>query len=197
MDAGTSRRIVVGLAAIGLLFVIAAGGLLATTAVTGEATTSVSVATSDAGDRAPEPDELVVHVASTGDSSEAIGERVADGLRERGTDVTVAADLDDEYDRPVLVVNVDRSEFDGGVVTRTATVGVTYYYSTEGATDGWQRYRDDGSVSLVGPGAIVIGEIDHRDRTRGLTTAGRYRASVHGAVADVVLDNYRGALDDP
>lgn len=192
------RRLVIGtLALVALLLVATIGGLLALTAVTSESSTQTTVATSVAGERLAEPDELVVHVATSDETSEALGDRVVEGLQTRGKSVTVVEELDDDYDQPVLIIAADHARFDRGLTTRTATIDVAFYYSTEGDVEQWQQYRAGEPLILEGPSGIVTGEITHQDRTRGLTTTERHRASVYDAIATEVLDNYRGALDQP
>lgn len=192
------RHLVVGvIVLVALLLVATIGGLLALTAATGESSTQTVVATSVAGERLAEPDELVVHVATSDRTSEALGNHVVEGLQTRGKSVTVVDELDNGYDQPVLVIAVDRVHFDRGLASQTATIDVAFYYSTEDDVEQWQQYRAGEPLVLEGPGGVVTGEITHRDRTRGLTTTARYRASVHDAITAEILDNYRGALDQP
>lgn len=192
------RHLVAGaIVLVVLLFVATIGGLLALTAVTGESSTQTVVATSVAGERLAEPNELVVHVATSDRTSEALGDRVVKSLQTRGKRVTVVDELDDGYEQPVLIIAADRAHFDRGLTTRTATIDVAFYYSTKGNVEQWQRYRAGEPLVLEGPSGFVTGEITHQDRTRGLTTTARYRASVHDAVAAEILDTYRGALDQP
>ena len=195
---GRQRRLVVGvIVLVTLLLVATFGGLLALTAATGESSTQTVAATSWAGERLTEPDELVVHVATSDLTSEALGDGVVEGLQTRGKSVTVVDELDDGFDQPVLIIAVDRAHFDRGLTTRTATIDVAFYYSTEGNVEQWQKYRAGEPLVLEGPSGVVTGEVTHQDRTRGLTTTARYRASVHDAIVAEILDNYRGALDQP
>lgn len=190
------RQILLVLVAIlGVLLVISIGGLLALTTTTGESSTQTSIGTSEVGDRLPAPDELVIHIASSGAGSEPIGTGVSEELDARGKRVTVVDDLDGPYDEPLLIVSVEQAVFDRSVTTRTASIEVTFYYSTTGSTAQWRQYRAGESIEQDGPGAIVIGEIQHQDRTRGFTTTARYRSGVYEAVISEIIDNYRGALD--
>lgn len=194
MNRRTSRLLLAGVVVVFLVIAIAIGGLLAFTTITSESSTQVSATTSEAGEQAPEPDELILYVATDGEASEAIGDGVADRFEARGKGVIVAEKLEGDYDVPVVIVAVDSADFDRWGTTREATVEVAFYYSTAGTTEQWNQYRAGDSPGLSGPGAFVVGEIYHQERSRGLTTTDRYRAGVYGTVAEEILENYRGAL---
>ncbi|MFW5965021.1 MAG: hypothetical protein ACOCQM_09140, partial [Natronomonas sp.] len=136
------------------------------------------------------------HVATESDGSTAVGERVRAGFESRGKEVRTVDTLDENYDDPLVVLAVDESTF-GGLWRRTADSEVVVYYSTAGLSEPWRQYRAGDGVSTDRPGALVVGEITHRDRTRGLVSGTAYRSGIYDALAELVFENYRGTLEGP
>ena len=125
--------------------------------------------------------------------SEAVGTGVERSLTDEGYTVTVDENMADDYDSPVLVVEVTDETFETGVVRHRADVSVLSYYSTTGNTTQYERFKETRSTVHREPGAVAVGEYRLRDTTNGVVRG--YRRQIAETLAEEVVSSFRGAVN--
>lgn len=185
-----SRKLLAVAAVVAALVVLAfLSGFAATESETELDTTVVTSQSGEVG----EPDEDLVLIVRRGSLlSERFGSDIEEALTDEGYLLTVEDTTEEEYDSPVLVVEVTDSAVGVGFARHEAEARVLSYYSTTGNATGYESFKETGSTVQRETGAIVTGEYRLRDTTRGFVTNRGYRGRLTETLVREVVSRFRG-----
>ncbi|MDZ7689406.1 MAG: hypothetical protein U5J64_11985 [Halobacteriales archaeon] len=193
MELPETKWIIVGVAALLIVAAFVTGFFVAASQTSLEAT----VVTSQSGEAPLPGDEIVlVGVGEESRLSESVAAGVERGLTEEGYTVTMDEEMADDYDSPVLLVEVTDETVDRGPTRHTADVSVMSYYSTTGNTTGYEEFKETRSTVHREDGAVVVGEYRLRDTTDGFVTSRGYTRRIADDIAEEVVSSFRGATED-
>lgn len=179
--------VVAALILVGLL-AFAAGFVVTESGTTVEST----VVTAQTGNVTAPGDSLVLVVRGDSAFADRVEERLETRLSEDGYAVAVARGIEG-HEGQLLVVDIEQTEVDPGLVSHSADVTVESYYATDWNATLFEQYQETGVIEQRSPDqAVTSGEYAIRDRTSGVST--RYRRYVADLVVDAVADSFRGTI---
>ena len=168
MDTGRRNQILG--AGIAVLLVVVLAFLAGFAFTESQTTVESTVVTTHAGNLSSSGDSVVLVVRGDDGFADRVRDRLEERLAEEGYGVSVAQGLEG-HQGPLLVVEVESSQIDPGILRHSADLTVTTYYATDWNATTYERYREDETVETRADGeAVVTGDHAITDRTRGFST---------------------------